>query len=146
LIDTRIRDDQLNSQLLSNGSIRIVLTASVTVVVTSNKFSRQIWNPQLLVTLPRIHVTILICNNTAKANFPLRHVQKNGAILSSVLAYYTSFSSVTHSWVTAQVCINLTLYTYKLEVPGSNLGSDTDYPDSIFWWCSSVPPGKCTGY
>jgi hypothetical protein len=29
------------------------------------------------------------------------------------------------------------------EVPGSNLDSETGYPDSGFPWFSSVPPAKC---
>jgi hypothetical protein len=37
----------------------------------------------------------------------------------------------------------LTLLLHLQEVPGSNLGLETSYPDWGFSWISSVPPGKC---
>jgi hypothetical protein len=39
-------------------------------------------------------------------------------------------------WLTVLLCI--------LNVPGSNLGPETGYPDWFFLWLSPVPTGKCS--
>jgi hypothetical protein len=38
-------------------------------------------------------------------------------------------------WLTLLLCIQ--------EIPGSNLGLESGYPDCGFSWLSSVPPGEC---
>jgi hypothetical protein len=54
------------------------------------------------------------------------------------LSYYplTVFPTKCHGWA-------LTLPLSIQEVPDSNLGLETKYPDRGFSWFSSVSPGKC---
>jgi hypothetical protein len=42
-----------------------------------------------------------------------------------------------------QARLELTPWTYVLEVLALNLGRDTGFLDYDFSWFSSVPPGKC---
>jgi hypothetical protein len=53
----------------------------------------------------------------------------------NILETYKNWTDVTAKW--------LALLFHNWEVPVSNLGPETDYPDWGFLQSSSVPPGKC---
>jgi hypothetical protein len=42
------------------------------------------------------------------------------------------------------ICINVPLSrTFKSHLPNSRLGQDTQYPDGVYLWFSTLPPTKC---